>query len=91
MLCKRISLSCVKVYWTLKYHKEFLKMGACDTWNVEVDILVYENEMFSLPAEFRSLSLSNILDKIYERIILQQATNILEKNNFFNRKNLYVY
>ena len=66
-------------------------MGACDTWNVEVDILVYENEMFSLPAEFRSLSLSNILDKIYERIILQQATNILEKNNFFNRKNLYVY
>ena len=66
-------------------------MGACDTWNVEVDILVYENEMFSLPAEFRSISLSNILDKIYERIILQQATNILEKNNFFNRKNLYVY
>ena len=66
-------------------------MGACDTWNVEVDVLVYENEMFSLPAEFRSLSLSNILDKIYERIILQQATNILEKNNFFNRKNLYVY
>ena len=66
-------------------------MGAWDTWNVEVDILVYENEMFSLPAEFRSISLSNILDKIYERIILQQATNILEKNNFFNRKNLYVY
>ena len=27
-------------------------MGACDTWNVEINILVYENEMFSLPAEF---------------------------------------
>ena len=26
--------------------------GACDTWNVEINILVYENEMFSLPAEF---------------------------------------
>ena len=66
-------------------------MGACNTWNVEIDISVYENEMFSLPAEFRSISLCNILDKIYERIILQQATNILEKNNFFNRNNLYAY
>ena len=27
-------------------------MGAYDTWNVEINILVYENEMFSLPAEF---------------------------------------
>ena len=27
-------------------------MGACDTWNVEINILLYENEMFSLPAEF---------------------------------------
>ena len=27
-------------------------MGACDTWNVEINILVYENEMFSWPAEF---------------------------------------
>ena len=27
-------------------------MGACDTWNVEINISVYENEMFSLPAEF---------------------------------------
>ena len=26
-------------------------MGVCDTWNVETNILVYENEMFSLPAE----------------------------------------
>ena len=27
-------------------------MGASDTWNVEINILAYENEMFSLPAEF---------------------------------------
>ena len=30
-----------------------MKMGACDTWNVEISILVYENEMFSLPAGFQ--------------------------------------
>ena len=27
-------------------------MGASDTWNVETNILVDENETFSLPAEF---------------------------------------
>ena len=27
-------------------------MGACDSWNVEASILVCENEMISLPAEF---------------------------------------
>ena len=27
-------------------------MGACDTCKVEINILVYENETFSLPAEF---------------------------------------
>ena len=27
-------------------------MGTCDIWNVEINILVYESEMFSLPAEF---------------------------------------
>ena len=25
-----------------------MKMRALDTWNVEINILVYENEMFSL-------------------------------------------
>ena len=29
-----------------------MKIGACGTWNVEINILVYKNEMFSLPAEF---------------------------------------
>ena len=27
-------------------------MDACDTWCVEINILVYENEMFPLFAEF---------------------------------------
>ena len=27
-------------------------MGAFDTWNVEINILVYENEIFWLPVEF---------------------------------------
>ena len=27
-------------------------MGACDTWNVEIKILVDENKMISLSAEF---------------------------------------
>ena len=31
---------------------------------------------------YRSISLTNLLGKIYERILLQQATNILEENKF---------
>ena len=27
-------------------------MGACDTGNVKINILVFENEVFSLPVEF---------------------------------------
>ena len=46
-----------------------------------------DKESYTLTA----LYLSNILDKIYERIILQQATNILEENKFFKGKNLYAY
>ena len=40
---------------------------------------------------YRSISLTNLFGKIYERILLQQATNILEENKFFQRKNLYTY
>ena len=35
-----------------KYQKLFLKMDECDTWNLEINILVNKNEMVSLPAEF---------------------------------------
>ena len=40
---------------------------------------------------YRPISLLNTLGKIYERIILQEAVNILEENNFFKGKNLYAY
>ena len=40
---------------------------------------------------YRSISLTNLFGKIYEIILLQQATNILEENNFFEGKNLYAY
>ena len=50
-----------------------------------------EKESYHLENSYRSISLSNILGKIYEGIILQQAINILEENNFFKGKNLYAY
>ena len=39
----------------------------------------------------RSISLTNLFGKIYERILLQQATNMLEESKFFEGKNLYAY
>ena len=36
-------------------------MGACDTWNIETNVLVYENETFSLPAEFHFNDWGSIL------------------------------
>ena len=35
-------------------------MGACDTWNVEINVLIYENEMFSLPAQFHFKILQDV-------------------------------
>ena len=49
-----------------------------------------DEESYHLENSYCS-SLSNILGNIYERIILQQATNILEQNNFFKEKNIYTY
>ena len=34
-------------------------MGAYGSWNVEINISVYENEMFSLPAEFHFNNINN--------------------------------
>ena len=50
-----------------------------------------DKESYHLENSYCSISLSNVLGKIYERVIFQQATNILEENNFFKRKNLHVY
>ena len=59
-------------------------MGACDTWNIEINILVYENEMFSLPAEFHFNNwLSHIwgfkTEEKYFFDIQIPATKIIEK------------
>ena len=43
-------------------------MGACDTWNVEIKILVDENEMISLLAEFHFNNWRNVeLPMLLER------------------------
>ena len=42
-----------------------------------------------LENSYCSVSLSNVPGKIYKRIVLQQATNIPEKNNFFKGKSIY--
>ena len=34
------------------HFQELLMIFKIDTWNVEINILVYENEIFSLPGEF---------------------------------------
>ena len=63
------------------------------TWKKENRIYLKKTDKTSYHLEnsYRSISLSNILGKIYKRIILQQATNILDKNNFFKGKNFYAY
>ena len=43
-------------------------MRACNTWNFEINILVYENEMFLVPVEFHFYNAMEIL----KRIILQK-------------------
>ena len=50
-----------------------------------------DKESHHLENSYGSISVSKILGKISERIILQQATNILEKNSFFKGKNLYAH
>ena len=56
-------------------------MSACNNWNVELDILVYENEMFSLPDSFvltidMLLKVGNLLEVEYvmQSINTQQQT-----------------
>ena len=46
---------------------------------------------YHIENSYRSISLTNLFGKIYERILLQQAKNILEENKFFEGKNLYAY
>ena len=46
---------------------------------------------YHIEISYRPISLTNLFGKIYERILLQQAANILVENKFFEDKNLYAY
>ena len=46
---------------------------------------------YHLPNYYRPILLSNFLDKVYEKIIQQEATNKLTENNFFEGKNVFVF
>ena len=45
-------------------------MGACDAWNVEINILVFESVMISLPAEFHFNKCENICNtNIWQMVV----------------------
>ena len=46
---------------------------------------------YHIENSYRSVSLTNIFGKIYDKIFLQQTTNISEEKKFFEDKNLYAY
>ena len=48
-------------------------------------------ESYHDPKSYRSVSLTNLLGKLLERIILKRILIQLETNNFFQGKNLYSY
>ena len=50
-----------------------------------------DKDNYHIPNSYRPISLSNVMGKIYEKIILQEVVNILTKSKFFNGKNVYVY
>ena len=44
-----------------------------------------DKESYHQEKSYRSLSLSSIIGKIYKRMILQEATNVLEANQYFEK------
>ena len=50
-----------------------------------------DKENYHQKKSYHSLSLFSIIEKLYERIILQEATNVLEPISFLKNKNMYVY
>ena len=50
-----------------------------------------DKENYHLPNSYRSISLSNLLGKVHEKIIQQEAINVLTKNSFFEGKNVFAY
>ena len=50
-----------------------------------------DKDSYNIPNSYRPVSLSNILGKIYEKIILQKTVNLLTQEKFFDGKNVYAY
>ena len=52
-----------------------------------------EKSSYHVLSSYRSIYLTNNFNKIFERVILQEAINTLTGNNFFgkNEKNVYAY
>ena len=52
-----------------------------------------EKSSYHFLSSYRSIYLTNNFNKIFERVILQEAINTLTGNNFFgkNEKNVYAY
>ena len=62
-------------------------------WKIENRIYFKKIDKIDYHREnsYRPISLTNLFGKIFERILLQEATNILEEQQFFKGKNLYAY
>ena len=73
--------------------RQVILSGTSKNWKIEnqINLKKPDKEPYHLENSYRSIPLSKILGKIYERVILHQATNILEENTFFKGKNLYAY
>ena len=72
--------------FTISYFETFFQ-------NVGNKIIEYtlKKANYHLPNSYRSISISNFLVKIYEKIIQQEAINVLTENNFFDGKNVFAY
>ena len=64
-----------------------------EEWKRENKIYIQKSEKtnYHQVNSYRPLSLLSTLGKIYERIILQEAVNLLEQSQFFQSKSLYAY
>ena len=50
-----------------------------------------EESNYHVPSLYRSISLTNIFGKVFEKVTLQEAVTTLAENNFFEGINVYGY
>ena len=50
-----------------------------------------EKDNYHIPNSYRPISLSNIMGKIYEKFILQEAVSLFTERKFLDEKNVYAY